>query len=109
MLDSLETRDIVAAYEGRAAARRAVREVLFVPDSLPPISRVVVAHNGEVWLGHTVTSDKQLWTILDADGSSDFEVATPSSVRVEDVSGDWIVGVRADNQGRNQIVRLRFR
>lgn len=37
MLDSLETRDIVAAYEGRAAARRAVREVLFVPDSLPPI------------------------------------------------------------------------
>lgn len=97
---------IVAAYGDSSTARRAIRAVLYVPDSLPAISRVVVAHRGQIWLAHIVSTGAQLWTILNSDGSNAGAVEIPADIRVEDVSGDWVVGVRVDDRKRSQVVRL---
>jgi hypothetical protein len=97
---------IASAFGGPTEARRGVREVLYVPDSLPAISHVVVAHDGKIWLGHTATTTKRLWTILNSDGSDAGSVEIPADIRVEDVSGGWIVGVRVDNISRSEVVQL---
>lgn len=97
---------VLAAYGDSAAARRAVREVLYAPDSLPAISRVVVSDRGQIWLGHTASTDTRLWSVLNSDGSNAEIVEIPADIRVEDVSGGWIVGVRIDKRNRTQLVRL---
>ncbi|MEO7043578.1 MAG: hypothetical protein ABI035_15050 [Gemmatimonadaceae bacterium] len=106
---SLVTSVVVAAYGSVANARRAIREVLYVPDSLPAISQVVVSGEGRVWLAHTATTGTQLWTILDSDGAVSREIGIPADIHVVDVSNRWIIGIREDRDSRYQLVRLSVR
>jgi hypothetical protein len=97
---------VVAAYPDATRAAQAIRGALYVPDSLPAIDRVVVATDGGVWLGHTIAGATRQWTVLNSDGEPEREVSVPASVRLEDVSGRWIVGVRTDHASHSQFVRL---
>ena len=89
---------------------RRYREALYAPAYLPPVTNVVVAHDGSVWLALPEAPDDAAvgWWILDAEGEPAGRAVTPAGLTVHVITGDAIWGVETDELDVGYIVRYRL-
>lgn len=91
------------------AARKAVREGLFLPAVAPPVTDCLVGYDGTVWLRRDVfASDGTEWTVLDPDGRILLEARTIGPARLLAANGHQAWGVEYDELDVPHLVRYRL-
>lgn len=94
-------------FQSRAAARNAVRESLSIPDFMPPVRGLLVAHDGKVWLEVAGRSgERRRWLVLGPDLEVVAVVTVPSEVVLMSVADDFSVGFRKGPFGDLVLVLL---
>ena len=97
---------IVAAFAARLPAYQGFREALPVPPSYSPVTRLMVATDGAVWIRGRDEPAGALWTILDPRGEPVASVREPAGTRFIDLDrGLWAIERDADDV--ESIVRYR--
>lgn len=85
---------IASRFPSPAAARRAIRQAVYLPAYQPPVTDVVVGRDHTVWLRreHTGTSTVE-WTVLDERGGTLGRLNIPSAAKVfqADLEHVWTV------------------
>ena len=90
------------------------REWMHRPSYLPPVSHVIAAHDGSIWLRRfdpvEVASSEPMWEwwVLDSEGSPLARALTPVDLDVRLINGDMIWGVERDELDVEYIVRYRL-
>lgn len=93
----------------RAAAERMIQDELYVPATLPPVSEVIAASNGSIWLQReSMASDANLWQILGTDGQVEAILSTPPELKILLVTDEHVWGVEYDELQIPYVVRLRI-
>lgn len=91
---------------GRSASE--VRDVLFLPDFLPPVSDLVVATDGLVWVGReSVPGEPRTWDVLDGAGTRLARAETPPGFRLLVATGEALWGSVTDDLDVPYVVRYR--
>jgi hypothetical protein len=80
---------------------------LYRPAFQPPIARMVLARNGEIWLQEMPTGDRARWMILDAVGDPKGRVSLPTRVTVLLTDGEHVWGSELDELDVPYLVRYR--
>ena len=91
-----------------AEARNAAREGLFIPENHPPVTRVLVDHDSNVWLRRedTGTGDPT-WDIVAFEGTRRCSVEVPRNLVLHAVDGDHVWGNVIDSLGLFELGRYR--
>jgi len=96
-------------YGSRRAAQDAVDEVLYVPASLPPVSRARFSVDGGLWLQREeVPGGVREWLALDADGDAIGTFQLPPHVEVLFVRDRRLWGVETGEFDVPYVVRYRL-
>lgn len=91
------------------ALERRVRDAMHGPEYLPPITDMVVAADGAIWLARSGGREGGVeWWVFDRSGSLFARALTPPGLRVHVVSGEVVWGVETDDFDVNYIVRYRL-
>lgn len=91
-----------------AAAEQRVREALNLPAFWPPVDRVVVGTDGDIWLRREVRHGEAPWEVRDAEGELTGVVVLPAGELVLAVDGDVVWTRRLDEWDVPVIVRNRL-
>lgn len=88
----------------RTQLRRTLARVPY-PDRLPGFSQLLVDNRGNIWGLETPAprDSTAWWTIFSSSGALTARVASPTTLRVYDVSGDHLVGVVTDSLGVERV------
>jgi hypothetical protein len=107
-VDPARVDSIVARYSEGRRSESEIRGVLFLPDFLPPVSDVVAADDGAIWVAredrpeHAVT-----WEVFDAAGRLLAHAETPAGFTAHYATGDALWGVETDELDVPYVVRYR--
>jgi hypothetical protein len=107
-VDPARVDSIVARFSGGRRSASEIRAVLFLPDFLPPVSDVVAAEDGTIWVAredrpeHPVT-----WEVFDAAGRLLARAETPPGFAAHHATGDALWGVETDELDVPYLVRYR--
>jgi hypothetical protein len=90
----------VRTDEQRVGLQQLFREWSY-PETQPVYDRLLVDRSDNVWLRHfqMPMTDSTAWTVFDASGTWQGEVALPSSLAVEEIGDDYLLGIRTDELG----------
>ena len=105
MVDSTMPTRFADRFENLSAARRAVREVLFVPETLPFASKLIASDDGRLY----IKNSERDWLVFDATRKLSWTLVLPDGVRLEDARGERLLGIRTARNGASEIVELRSR
>jgi hypothetical protein len=102
-------RELVAssAPEQRENTARLLADASF-PTSRPAFGAVRVDDKGRLWVEDFPfpADSARRWTVFGADGRALTRIAVPAELRVVDIGGDYVVGLRKDDMGRELVVVL---
>lgn len=92
---------------------RRIREAIFVPASLPPVTELVVGVDGSAWLrrpapaagGGEGSEAVTEWWVVGPDGGYRARVAAPSELQIFWAGPDHVLGTVVDSAGSTAIVR----
>lgn len=91
-----------------AAARRLIREALYRPGYLAPVTDVVLGRDGTIWLRREATGRAVFdWQVLDAAGRPVGRVSLPAKVAVQYADRTQVWGVELDELDVPTLVRFR--
>jgi hypothetical protein len=91
-----------------AAARRLIREALYRPGYLAPVTDVVIGRDGTIWLRRESTGRAVFdWQVLDAAGRPIGRVSLPAKVAVQYADRSQVWGVELDELDVPTLVRFR--
>jgi hypothetical protein len=118
MPDEVVRRATEAERERRAARREdwpsaseieaAYRRAGFVPRFLSPVSELVPAGDGTVWLRREdIVADLVTWNVLAPDLEPLGRVQLPARFTVSDAAGDVLVGVELDALDEPRVLKYR--
>lgn len=93
----------------RAAARKAIGEALFRPAYRPPVTRILLTGDDNVWVQREASHDTCVWEGLDARGEPGSILRLPATAVVHEVrdSTAWVAGL--DEFGVPFVTRFRLR
>lgn len=89
------------------AARRAVASALELPSPLPPVSGVVISHEGDIWVRREVGSAH--YSVFDSGGRHLAQAQAPKGMEVLAATRNQAWAVHKDGAGVNYAVKLRIR
>lgn len=98
----------------RAALERRVRDGVYKPAHLPPVSEVLLDRDRNIWLRRfdPVEFDTgeafDEWWIMDPDGAPMARALTPAGLRIMSVADDLVWGTEQDELDVDYIVRYRL-
>lgn len=95
--------------ERSGAMRATIRERLFLPDFLPPVTRVVRGRDGTIWIRREMDGRESVeWYALDGTGLFVGRASLPQAMRV--LYGDLqnLIGYEVDQVGVIRVVRHRI-
>jgi hypothetical protein len=99
---------IVTLYSGGGRSSSEIRDVLFLPDFVPPVSDVVVAPDGHVWVGRESVPDEPVsWDVLDGTGDRVARAETPPGFRLLAATDEALWGSWTDDLDVPYVVRYR--
>lgn len=77
-----------------------------LPAAMPLFDGLLPGHGGEVWirLFQLEPGDSMHYLVLDAAGTAVAQVAIPTALRIHQVGWDFVLGVRTDHDGLEEIV-----
>lgn len=91
-----------------ASARRLIRDALYRPGYLTPVTDVVLGRDGTIWLRREATGGAAFeWQVLDAAGRSVGRVSLPSKLAVQYADRTQVWGVELDKLDVPTLVRFR--
>lgn len=96
------------AGSDRRALARAIERGAYVPAFMPPISAVVAADDGTVWLRRENGGAVVAWTVLGPDGLPQADVRAPSGLEIQQVQRSHVWGVMTDDMDVPYIYRYRI-
>ena len=83
-----------------------VREALFLPTHYPPVSAVLIADDGSVWIGREALPVSPLvWNVLSPDGEWIANLTTPEGFDLRAISGNQVWGLTQDELDVPYVVR----
>ena len=101
-------RDSVRAMRARGSqSQRDAAAKMPIPESYPPVSRLLLGHDESVWLEGYGARGERVWQVLDARGDVIGKVVAPPSTQVMVVSREVVWAIETDNDGLQHIVRFR--
>jgi hypothetical protein len=82
-----------------------------LPRTMPWVSAALRGPDGEIWLRrfNPAPRARQEFVVVDRDGREIAEASVPPDVEVQQVGGDFLVGVRTLGDGRLAIVEFSIR
>ena len=92
MVDSMMPRGFAERFMDLSAARRAVREVLYVPKYLPFVTKMIVSREGIAYLQQTA----RRWLAFNPVSGQRHLIEVPTGIELQDADGDRLVGIRRD-------------
>lgn len=88
---------------------RALRDADCLPPTFPPVSAIVAAQDGTIWLRREeVPGDSVAWNVLDRDGRMIGALRLPSGQEVVAARGDIMAAVERDAFDVPYVVRYRL-
>lgn len=101
-------RSLTSGSWTRSEAEHDVREALEVPKYLPPVSSVIYAADGTLWIAREpYSTPTQLWQVHDRNGEPLAFVPLPAGIDVQVIEGDAVWAVVQDELGVPYVVRYR--
>lgn len=100
--DSARATRARGTQEQREAAAR-----MRIPNSHPPVLRLLVGRDGTAWLERSTGRGDHTWLVLDAGGSPYGIVTVPVNTRIMVVARDTAWAIETDDDGLQHIVRFR--
>ena len=94
---------------GRGPLREVVAEGLYLPSEFPPASQIRLGEDGSVWIRSGEFAEMAEWTVLDADGQTNFRVQLPDGFRLQDCTLRTVWGTTTDEIDVPYIVRYDIR
>jgi hypothetical protein len=89
---------------------RALRGADAIPATLPPVSAVVTAQDGTIWLRREESAGpEQPWLVVSGTGETLATVLLPAGVEVSNARGDVLVAIETDDLDVQYIVLYRIR
>jgi hypothetical protein len=108
VVESVSERASRRTFPSPRAAARAIREALYMPDFLPPVTGVVIGRDGTVWLKReSATGDSIAWNVLDESGNMVAILTLPKGLRVQEAQRDLVWAVERDELDVPYVVRFR--
>lgn len=99
---------LVRRYANENRSESEVRDLLFLPDHLPPVSDLVVGTDGTVWVAREEVPDEpRTWDVFDGTGQQIARVTTPPGLRIEAASRSTVWAVETDALDVPYVVRYR--
>lgn len=96
------------SFRTASEAERELRKILYLPAMRVPITDVLVANDGSVWLKREDRpGDTQVWNVLGSTGEVRAAVAAPTGLSLRLVDGGNIWGVERDELDIPYLVRYR--
>lgn len=95
-------------YQGQRDAEKRIREALYLPPSLPPVTAVVVGQDGSIWLRREDSSETSVqWNVFDSSGSFIATFDAPADLAVLRADHNTVWGVRHDSLQTPYLVKYR--
>jgi hypothetical protein len=97
------------AFTSEDAARRAVSADLVTPAALPPLQRILISTNGELWLRREdLPNGPQVWEVLNQSGHLRGRFITPVGLFAFVAAVNDLWGTIEDGDGMPVLVRYRL-
>jgi hypothetical protein len=110
LIDSRRRGQAMLGNSTEAEAERVMRDHMAVPRHYYPISSVLAADDGGLWLQREADGTPVArWTVLDASGTPRGEVRLPRSTALRVVSGAEVWAIVRDEFDVPYLVRYRLR
>lgn len=107
-VDPARVDSILARYTRGGRSESEIRDVLFLPDFLPPVSDIHAADDGTVWVAREDRPDEPVtWEVFDADGSLVARTTTPAGFTAHRATGDALWGTETNDLDVPYVVRYR--
>jgi hypothetical protein len=106
-----ETAGVISAGRGnteRNSLAAALSRGAYVPKFMPPVTAVVAADDGTVWLRREDRGALVAWTVLGLDGLPLADVNAPSGLEIQQVQRSHVWGVMTDEMDVPYIYRYRI-
>jgi hypothetical protein len=94
-----------AALRSPMPSRRATADR--IPESYPPLSRILVGRDATTWLEVFSASGDRTWHVLDAQGNVAGRITIPRNIDIKVASRDIVWATETDDDGLQHIVRFR--
>ena len=102
------SRDSARALRARGSqSQRDAAAAMPIPESYPPLARVVPGRDYTTWLELYGQGGTRTWQVLDTRGAVIGTAVLPPNIQVMVTSRDVIWGIETDNDGLQHIVRYR--
>jgi hypothetical protein len=99
-------RTVERYFRTEAGIEAPLREALYEPEFIPPVSDALVGRDGTLWLRREDAGDPTVaWTVISARGDVVAEVSLPASLRIFEATAERAWGVADAPSGREMIVR----
>ena len=100
-------RDSIASAAQRSSmpSRRATADR--IPESYPPLSRIIAGRDNTTWLELFTPSGDRTWLMLDAQGTLAGRLTVPRNIDLKVASRETIWATETDDDGLQHIVRFR--
>lgn len=92
----------------RSPEEKSARNRAKIPPAYPPLTDVVLADDGSMWLGLSTAATDRTWIVFDAKGVRGRDVILPKKFRPTAVVGRDILGTELDENDYVDIVRYRI-
>jgi hypothetical protein len=106
-----ETARVISARRGNAERNRltaALSQGAYVPKFMPPVTAVVAADDGTVWLRREARGAVVAWTVLGPNGLPLADVRAPSGLEIQQVQRSHVSGVMTDALDVPYVYRYRI-
>ncbi len=108
VIKSVSERASRRTFPNRREAARAIRDVLYQPDFLPPVTGAVIGRDGTVWIKReSIPGDSIAWNVIDELGNMVGVLTLPKNLRVRQVQRDLVWAVELDEFDVPYVVRFR--
>jgi hypothetical protein len=99
-----------AGDAGLAADRDAIRNAIHRPPTVPPVSALVVARDGSIWLRREELETPTVqWLVLDERGGIVATVVAPKKVKIRNADRGSVWAIETDSDGVPFVVRYQLR
>lgn len=86
-----------------------IRESLFLPAHLPPVTALVAGQDGSIWLQRERgIGGEAEWWVLDGELALQARIVAPRDLEIMDASTEHVWGVRKDELGLEFVERYRI-
>ncbi len=108
VIDAVSERASRRTFPNRREAIRAIRNALYQPDYVPPVTDVVMGRDATLWIRREVfPGDSIAWNVLDELGNTVGLLTLPKRLRVRQAQRDFVWAVALDELDVPYVVRYR--